>query len=248
MVHVFWKSLSCHDIFVELGIFNWKALCSIKWTKCTGNEGARGSASAGTDTLLVSEGRYFLLPASFFIVSPFSHVLACYALQHEWKPTIVPDLNLKSKVVNSSALALWNCYSGESLSLCRCYCEALCQHQGHTCCRRWAEDTWRMWKPCLSKAVSLEMATIIQTACYVQELCTCRSHSFIWTFFLIVLCASSDECEFSSAFLFSFVALTVLSWLWFGRFCRQGNLLCWVVKIFSKKEREQSHKYKWWEI
>lgn len=106
VVHVFWNSLSCHDSFVELSIFNWKALCSRKWTKCTGR------ASAGTDKLLVSEGRYFLFPASFFVVSPFSEVLASYMLQNEWKPAIVLDLNLKSKVINSSALGLWSCCWG----------------------------------------------------------------------------------------------------------------------------------------
>lgn len=79
-------------------IFNWKALCSRKWTKCTRNAGGKERASAGTNTLLVSEGRYFLLPASFFIISPFSHALASDMLQDEWKPTIVLDLNLKLKV------------------------------------------------------------------------------------------------------------------------------------------------------
>lgn len=68
---------------------------------------ARGSASAGTHTLLVSEGRYFLLPASFLVVSPLSCVLASYVLQHEWKPTIVLDLSLKSKVLWASEAAAW---------------------------------------------------------------------------------------------------------------------------------------------
>lgn len=36
------------------------------------------------------------LSSHFFF---FFHVLASYVLQHEWKPTIVLDLNLKSKVV-----------------------------------------------------------------------------------------------------------------------------------------------------
>lgn len=91
---------------MELNIFNWKALCSRKWTKCTGYEDVRGNASAEPDTLLVSEERYFLLSASFFMVSPFSHGLASYTWQHEWKPIFVRDLNLESKVVNSSALGL----------------------------------------------------------------------------------------------------------------------------------------------
>lgn len=72
MVYVFRNSLFYHDIFVELSVFNWKALCSRKWTKFIENVGAGGRASEGIDLLLVSEGRYFLLPATFLIASPFS--------------------------------------------------------------------------------------------------------------------------------------------------------------------------------
>lgn len=33
-------------------MFNWKASYSGKWTRSTGNVGARGKASGGTDTLV----------------------------------------------------------------------------------------------------------------------------------------------------------------------------------------------------
>jgi len=49
-------------------------------------------------------------------------------LQHEWKPTTVVDLSIKSRAVNSSALSSESAAWGNP-SLRRCYCEALRQHQ-----------------------------------------------------------------------------------------------------------------------
>ena len=122
-------------------------------------------------------------------------------LQHEWKPTIVLDLNLKSKVVNSSALGLWNCCSGESLSAQMLLWSFMPTPRSHIL----QKVSWRYLK---NVETLLKQSRKFRNgygntnlACYMQELCACRSHSFIWTFFLMVLCAGSDEWIFFCFFV-----------------------------------------------